>query len=210
MQLDLGNLVIIYMVLLFSLCIHEFAHAWAAYICGDDTAMLMGRMTLNPVAHVDPIGTVIFPLLAMVTGSGWIFGWAKPVPVNPARFRDYRRDDIMVSLAGIASNLLLALIAASIIRTIVTLGGIGFGRALLPILVFMMRINILLAVFNLIPIPPLDGSHLLYHYLPPETARKFQRLEQYGFIILILFLMTGVFGVIMYFPLQIFRFIAGI
>jgi Zn-dependent protease len=207
--MQIENLIVLYIVLLFSLCVHEFAHAWAANLCGDDTARLLGRMSLNPVVHIDPIGTVIFPLLAMATGSPIIFGWAKPVPVNPGRFHNYRRDDIIVSLAGITSNLLLALIAASALRTIFAVGGFGFARPLIFILQYMMIINVVLAVFNLIPIPPLDGSHVLYHHLPPEAAKYFKRFEQFGFIILIMFLMTGVFGAIISVPLQVFYSIAG-
>jgi Zn-dependent protease len=179
-------------------------------MCGDDTAKLLGRMSLNPIVHMDPLGTVIFPLLMMVSGTPFMFGWAKPVPVNPGRFHNYRRDDIIVSLAGIVSNLLLALIAATMLRTLFTFGGFGAARPLVFILQYVMIINVVLAVFNIIPIPPLDGSHVLYHHLPPEAARQFKRFEPYGFILLIVFLMTGLFGAIITPPLQVFYLIAGI
>lgn len=208
MQINLEFLIALYAVLLFSLCVHEFAHAWAADMCGDDTARLMGRMSLNPIVHIDPVGTIIFPLLAMIT-SAPVFGWAKPVPVNPARFRNHRRDDIFVSLAGIISNLLVALLAATALRTIYAVGGFPFAGPVVFILRYLMHINVILAVFNLIPIPPLDGSHVLYHYLPAKTAWKFQMLQQYGFILLILLLSTGVLGVLIAPPLQLFRMIAG-
>jgi len=203
------------MVLLFSCCVHEFAHAWSANKCGDDTARLLGRMTLNPVVHIDPIGTILFPLMAIVIGmfshgGFFLFGWAKPVPVNPGRFHNYRRDDIIVSLSGIASNLLIALIAASAIRSIYGIGGFPFAAPIVFILQYLMYINVILAVFNMVPIPPLDGSRVLYHYLPPEVAQRFQRLEQYGFVILIFFLYTGVFQRIISIPLQIFSQIAGL
>jgi Zn-dependent protease len=180
-------------------------------MCGDDTARLAGRMSLNPVVHIDPIGTIVFPLLAIMTGASFLFGWAKPVPVNPSRFQNYRRDDILVSLSGIGSNLLIALLAASAIRTILTFGG-GGGVAgpIIFILRYLMYINVVLGVFNLVPIPPLDGSRVLYHYLPMQTAWRFQQFERYGFIILILFLMTGVFRFIINPPLQLFNLLAGL
>lgn len=204
----------LYAVLLFSLCVHEFAHAWAANMCGDDTARLMGRMTLNPLVHIDPVGTVIFPLLALVmamkTGTLFLFGWAKPVPVNPGRFGNYKRDDILVSLAGIICNLLLALFAATTLRTIYAIGPFPFRNQAAFILLYLMQINVILGVFNLIPVPPLDGSHVLYHFLPPETARKFHQLQQYGFVILILLLMSGVLWRVIDPFLRLFRMIAGL
>ncbi len=208
MRMDIESLIVLYVVLLFSVCLHEFAHAWAANRCGDDTAKLMGRMTLNPIAHIDPIGTIIFPLLAMMTGAP-LFGWAKPVPVNSARFGNYRRDDIFVSLAGVASNLLLALIAAFMLRAIYISGGFPYAQPVIFMLRYLMYINVILGVFNLVPIPPLDGSHVLYHYLPMKTAWKFQKLQQYGFILLILLLMTGVLGILIRPPLALFSIIAG-
>jgi Zn-dependent protease len=210
---DIRELVVLYVVLLFSACFHEVAHAWTAYMCGDDTAKLAGRLTLNPIVHIDPMGTILFPLLALVMGTRFLFGWAKPVPVNPTRFGDYRRDDILVSLAGITANLLLALLAATLYRTLamfaVSVQPSSVLEIVLRLLYYLMTINVILAVFNLIPIPPLDGSHVLFHFLPERAAWQFRRLEQYGFLLLILFLYTGVFQIILSVPLQIFHFIAG-
>ena len=209
MPIEYVYLAIKFVVLLFSLSLHEFAHAWMANKCGDDTARHMGRMTVNPIAHIDPVGTLIIPLFMMMSGAHFLFGWAKPVPVNPRNFNNYRRDDILVSLAGIACNLTLALLAAMALRIVYAVGPSSIPIAVIDILRFLMFINVILGVFNLVPIPPLDGSHVLYHYLPPEAASKFKMLEQYGFIILIVFLMTGIFGTIITPPLLIFRFIAG-
>ena len=208
--MQIEHLIVLYVVLLFSCCVHELAHAWTAYMCGDDTAKLSGRMTLNPIVHIDPIGTIAFPLLAIVSGTSFLFGWAKPVPVNPARFHNYRHDDIIVSLSGIASNLLLALFAATMLRTISMFGSSPVAEQIALILYFLMTINVVLAVFNLVPIPPLDGSRVLYHYLPTQAAWQFRKLEQYGFLILILFLLTGIFQIIISVPMQLFEYIAGI
>lgn len=204
-----------YLILLFSLSVHECAHAWTADRCGDSTARLLGRMTLNPLSHIDPIGTVLFPGILMISslfgGGGFMFfGWAKPVPVNPRNLRRYPRDDDLVSLSGVFSNFALALIAATTIRATLMTLGYNFPMPLLRALVFFMQINVLLGVFNLIPIPPLDGSHLLRNHLPMEMAAAYRRIEPYGFFILILFLMSGCFWTIFQIPLALFAAISGV
>ncbi len=209
-RIDLGNILIQYAVLLFSLSLHEASHAWMADRRGDYTARYMGRVTLNPIAHMDPIGTFLFPLLQFFTHLPLI-GWAKPVPVNPVHLRNPRRDQMMISLAGPASNLLAA-VAAFIILAALKVGSrqanaiIGFmagtmrvphlGTVLEPILMmifFLFVINMLLALFNLIPIPPLDGHWLLYGVLPYNSAQALARIGSYGTILLYGLMILGVF-----------------
>jgi Zn-dependent protease len=208
MNLDFQAILVSYMALLFSICLHECAHAWMADMCGDDTARLMGRVSLNPAVHIDPVGSVVFPLLAMITGAP-LLGWAKPVPVNPGRLRNYRRDDILVSLAGVASNLLLALFAVAALRVLSHVEGVGFNHPLPQILRPLLQINVILLVFNLIPIPPLDGSHVLHHFLPMGTAWQFHMLSQYGFLILMVLLISGILSWIIFPPLLFFMRMAG-
>jgi Zn-dependent protease len=182
-------------VLLFSIVVHEFAHAYAAYRAGDTTAASQGRLTLNPLAHIDPIGTVLIPLFQFFGPQGLpLIGWAKPVPVNPLRFRSSEWD-IFVSLAGPGSNFVLAAIAAVVLKVVVMLGA-AFTPAMQPVfvvLMFFVAINVSLGVFNLIPIPPLDGSRVLYRILASARsplADMYASLEQYGYFILILILVT--------------------
>jgi len=188
------NGLIFYAVLLLSLSFHEFGHAWTALQCGDPTAQRLGRVSLNPVVHADPIGTVLLPLVMIFSGSGLI-GWAKPVPFDPRNLRRPGRDDILISAAGPMANLVLALVAAVAIR--LTHGVIGadnaVGSFLATVLPFAVRINVLLAVFNLIPIVPLDGSWILVHLLPRDLGQRYQRFgQQWGFALLLVLLFTGV------------------
>jgi Zn-dependent protease len=174
-------------VLIMSVVVHEVAHAWQAKREGDDTAERLGRITLNPIRHLDPIGSVILPGLLAIQG-GMVFGWAKPVPVNPANFRQYVAGDIRVSLAGIVSNLGLALLATFVAGFFVklqsTFGSMGGTTGILITTCDLaIYINLTLAFFNLIPIPPLDGSHVLAHALPRELAARYRELGQYGLFI---------------------------
>jgi Zn-dependent protease len=178
-------------VLLFSIIIHEVAHGYVALWNGDPTAQIMGRITLNPVPHLDPIGTVLLPLLLLLSRAGIIFGWAKPVPVNPLNFRNPPLGVITVSAAGPLSNLALAVVFAYLLR--LDLGNVG----LMKMAYFGVTINIFLALFNLIPLPPLDGSHILATLLPPAWARAYRHLEPVGFILILVLFYSGIMGLLL-------------
>jgi Zn-dependent protease len=215
------TLVISLFVLLFAITIHEASHGWAAAKFGDFTAQSMGRVTLNPVAHIDPIGTVLLPLLLVIAGAP-PFGWAKPVPVNPFNLRNPRRDNLWISAAGPAANLtaaaacLISIIALRLIspRTVVFLGNYLSGWGSLPrgfypleglvlVLFFGVQVNTYLAVFNLIPVPPLDGSGVLMGLLSDEAAQQYDRLRPFGFIIVLALIYMGLLQVIIR-PIEMF------
>ncbi len=208
-NIDIGTIAIQFAVLLFSLSIHEAAHAWMADRLGDDTARHLGRVTLNPIPHIDPIGTILFPLLQFFTQFPLI-GWAKPVPINPVRLRNPHKDQIFISLAGPGSNLLAASVAffLLVVLKLASARGAGFCRCryfnrdryLAPILLiiyYAMIINVLLAFFNLIPIPPLDGHWILYGLLPSGAASVLERMGTYGFLMLYGLMFFGVFRLIL-------------
>ena len=184
-------MLIVFVILVFSLTVHEMAHAWTADRLGDPTARLLGRVSLNPLVHADLIGTVVFPLMALVSGVPLI-GWAKPVPVNIRLLRHQRRDYVLVAAAGPASNLVLAFAAA----TVMSLGardavdGPSLPIVLASLLAGAVQINLLLAVFNMIPIPPLDGGNVLSGLLPRDLAAGFDRIRPYGFLILYALVLT--------------------
>jgi Zn-dependent protease len=182
-------------VLLFAMVAHEYAHGYAAMKQGDMTAYQLGRLTWNPIKHIDPMMTVVVPLITILS-SGVAFGGAKPVPVQPRNYRNYKRGDIIVSLAGVATNLVIAVASAILIAL---LGAVGSALpALTPTLVILQRmldvsivINLVLVAFNLIPLPPLDGSHVFKYLLPPAWSLSYQRLGAYGFILLFLLITVG-------------------
>ena len=186
-DINVANLIISLLVLIVSLSVHEAAHAWSASQLGDDTAKRLGRVTLNPVVHTDPIGTLLLPLIATVSGAPLI-GWAKPTPVNTRNLRHPRRDHILLTAAGPISNLLIAFAAAAAIRA----GAMSGGNWLDFLVYEALTLNVLLAVFNMLPIPPLDGGQILMALLPPRIAMQLGFFYEYGFLILMGLLVTGV------------------
>jgi Zn-dependent protease len=193
--IDFGQLLVSFLVLVGSLTVHEAAHAWSAFRLGDPTARMLGRLSLNPAVHVDPIGTVLFPLIALVTGLP-VIGWAKPVPVDPRHFRAPRRDFALVALAGPVSNLLLAAGASLLFVPLERLAesGAAVPDLIVRALLLAVLLNVLLAVFNLLPVPPLDGSNVLLGVLPEGPARVIEGLRPYGFLLLYGLMFTGLLG----------------
>jgi len=192
---------------LLGLSIHEFAHAWVARLQGDYTAEEMGRVTLNPIRHIDPLGTIILPVLLLVSTGGKIgFGWAKPVPVNPLNFRDPRRGLLLVSLAGPASNICLAIVSGLIIR----IGGLGASQPLGFVLISITILNLYLAFFNLIPVPPLDGSGVVASLLPSHLAIGYERFGRYGTLIVLGLIFFGLIRILAGVPaMALFTLLTG-
>jgi len=198
----IGNLAIYIVVLMFAFSAHEAAHAWMSHRFGDDTAYLLGRVTLNPAAHIDPIGSLLIPIVNFLTASMGVFvpliGWAKPTPVNPLRWRNKRTANIMVSLAGIMVNLLIATIGLIIIKICQYTGLLSFSGIVSvsePIVLLLLQtvsMNVGLAFFNLLPVPPLDGSHVVEEFLPASMQETWKQVEQFSFLILIGLMYFGV------------------
>ncbi|HEX5875610.1 MAG TPA: site-2 protease family protein [Pyrinomonadaceae bacterium] len=212
------QLIIYMVVLLLAISAHEAAHAWMSYKFGDDTARLLGRITLNPVAHTDPIGTLLIPIAMFVFGaigspaaSIPLIGWGKPTPVNPLRWRNKDLANVMVSIAGILANILIATIGFIILKVlIVTVWGRALLQDLEPLglfLSYLLIMNISLAVFNLLPFPPLDGSKVLDTFLPASMRPVMDMLEQYGYIILMVLIYVGFFNVIITPVLRVVEFL---
>jgi Zn-dependent protease len=204
----LAHLVIYMVVLLLAISAHEAAHAWMSNRFGDDTARLLGRITLNPAAHIDPIGTLLIPIASFVIGSMGgavaripLIGWGKPTPVNPLRWRNKDLANVMVSAAGIMANLFIAIVTFIIFKVILITGaGDAIPESLREpvgiLLQYLLTMNISLAVFNLLPFPPLDGSKILETFLPASAQPILAVMEQYGYLILMLLIYVGVFSAI--------------
>lgn len=219
-DIDPGNLIIWFIVLLFSLSFHEASHAWTSEKFGDDTGRLQGRITLNPIAHIDVFGTILFPIVSALSGIP-LLGWAKPVQTNPLMWRDKTRANIMVSAAGPISNFILATVAFIVIKALIISGVVyvrggyyslveplaepaGLMAPLSVLLSVMLLLNIGLGVFNLIPVPPLDGSHVLEELLPASMSEAYNQVRPYGFMLLYGLMFLGVFGAIF---VPIYRFV---
>ncbi|MCX7074793.1 MAG: site-2 protease family protein [Methylococcales bacterium] len=187
---------------IFAITVHEVAHGWVAKKYGDNTAANLGRLTLNPFKHMDLIGTIILPGLLLITGTGFIFGWAKPVPVDSSNFKNPRKNMAIVALAGPMSNLFMAIGWALIARIGVTLG-VDNETIAMPLIysgIAGISINLILMLLNLLPIPPLDGSRILSGMLPSYWAWQFNKLERFGFIILLAMLYFNVLSVVLAYP----------
>ena len=178
-------------ILFFSIILHEYAHGYIACRHGDDTAYILGRLTFNPLKHIDMMGSIIVPLACYFTGMP-LFGWAKPVPVNPYRLNDVRNDMAKVAFAGPASNLILSVIAILLLKLVVMF--MPESITLIKVLFYTIFINAFLAIFNLMPVPPLDGSKILVRFLPDALAEKYMRLERYGLLIVVILIVSGVFS----------------
>ncbi len=185
--------IITVIILVFSAILHEIAHGYVADRLGDPTARLLGRLTLNPKNHIDPVMSIALPLILILSGSPVIFGAAKPVPVDPFNLKDGRKDLAIVSIAGPLTNILIAIIFSLLIK-LISIFSITFFALILPVLILIVQINLLLAIFNLLPIPPLDGSKVFSLLLPDKEARTYLSLESIGFFILIMLLMIPIGG----------------
>jgi Zn-dependent protease len=204
---DIPSLFLSMLVLVFSLTVHEAAHAWTADKLGDPTARMLGRVSLNPIVHIDPIGTILLPLIAAVSGAP-LLGWAKPVPVRTRGLKNVRRDFLLIAAAGPVSNLLLAVTGAIVWHGLRGMVGADGGAGSIdpngPIIYLLDRfilLNLILAVFNMIPVPPLDGGNVLASLLPPSLSYKFEQVRPYGIFVLYALLLTGALSTIIRPPL---------
>lgn len=193
--------------ILFAVTLHEAAHGYVAYKLGDPTAKLLGRITINPIKHIDPVGTIAVPLLmGIMTQFSFVFGWAKPVPISPRNFKSPRRDNFLVALAGPGANFLMALFWGALLKLSITL---GLDKSYATLFLFLAAkagifVNALLMILNLLPIPPLDGGRMLSSVIPPKWDYYYQRVEPYGLIIVVLLILTNVLSFILTPPFRAF------
>ncbi len=204
-----SHLLIYMVVLLLAISAHEAGHAWMSHKFGDDTALMLGRVTLNPVKHTDPIGTLFIPIISFIfgalggaLGSIPLIGWGKPTPVNPRNWTNFKLANVMVSIAGVLANLILLIIGIILAKIMISQGFLArefFGNSTNPLIIFvgdLMMLNLSLFVFNLLPFPPLDGSKILSTFLPVSFEPILNLFEQYGFLILMFFIYIGLFNYI--------------
>lgn len=200
-------IIIQFFILIYAIIFHEVSHGYAAYFLGDRTAKYMGRLTLNPIPHIDLLGSILLPAVFLLFPTGIIFGWAKPVPINSNNLRNPKRDTFLVAVAGPVSNILIALVASIILKLSLFLG-LHFNELITMIFVFVIQINLVLAIFNLLPIPPLDGSHILEYFLSYKARYYYEQFAPYGIIAIFLLAYLGILGRILeVFLLPILRFL---
>ena len=204
--MNIGLIIIQVVALFMALTFHEFAHGWIARQLGDRTAEAQGRLTLNPKDHIDPFGTLLLPVILILIKSPVVFGWAKPVPINPMNFGNPRKGMMWSALGGPVINLLLAAIMVIVFKALLLLG--IFIKPLLLFLIVGIQLNLFLAIFNLIPIPPLDGGRVMVGLLPPKQAIVYSKIEPYGFMIVILLMYFNILDRFLFYPIvTVLRFL---
>ncbi|RJO64327.1 MAG: site-2 protease family protein [Candidatus Omnitrophota bacterium] len=200
--MNIPYFIVLFGLLMIAMSVHEFAHGWTAYRLGDTTAKYLGRLTLNPLAHIDPVGTVLLPLMLLIATNGqFVFGAAKPVPINYLALRNPKRDMVLIGLSGPLANLLFAVASSILLRFLPSHSGLSL------VLYNLIFINVVLGIFNLVPIPPLDGSRIVAGILPRDLSERYASLEPYGFFIIIILLWLGVFDVFVW---PVIRLIASL